>query len=333
MSNNSSNPFFSIGVTTYNRPEMLKECLHSILRQTFSDFEVIVGNDYTQQELSGKTLSIDDPRLKFINHRKNLGETNNMNQLLEISRGRYFTWLADDDMYAPSFLETIHTALDKYDLPPCVFTSYMQGQSLPERLEKAEANIQVFDRQQFLQKYLSRQLKVIGCYGVFDRQYIRQLGGIEQLGNGFSPYADNLLAIKASLQKKVVYVNAPLIFFRTHNQSISYASPDVDAYSSAQKDLLSKSLEVFSDKELSDSLQINLFLLLKWCLANYCTVMRRSESLQSRKLIRYILFLMSYVKMLGRYRYRMMAAILRSTYKLVSQLIKLSAKKKILRTS
>ena len=32
-------PFFTIGVTTYNRREMLKECLHSILAQTHVDFE------------------------------------------------------------------------------------------------------------------------------------------------------------------------------------------------------------------------------------------------------------------------------------------------------
>ena len=39
-------PFFSIGVTTYNRKELLKQTLISIINQTFTDFEVIVGNDY-----------------------------------------------------------------------------------------------------------------------------------------------------------------------------------------------------------------------------------------------------------------------------------------------
>lgn len=328
MSNNSSKPFFSIGVTTYNRPEMLKECLHSILGQTFPDFEVIIGNDYTMQELSGRFLNIDDPRLRFINHHRNLGEANNMNYLLEISQGKYFTWLADDDLYAPNFLEMINLALDKYSFPPCVFTSYMQGRSLPERLEKVEADIQVLDRRQFLQKYLSRQLKVIGCYGVFDRQYIRQLGGIEQLGDGFSPYSDNLLAIKTGLQKKAVYIDAPLIFFRTHDQSISYASPDVDAYGTAQKDLLSKSLEAFKSEGLSSDFHSNLFLLLKWCLSNYCTVMRRSGSLKFRKLIRYILFLISYLKHLEGYRCEMIVVILSSTYKLVMGTAKEPSKNK-----
>ncbi len=327
--NRGQRPLFSIGVVTYNREKMLKECLSSILRQTFSDFEVIIGNDYPRKTVSDKLLGVRDPRFRFINHARNLGELNNLNFLLATSRGRYFTWLGDDDMYAPTFLQTVHSALEKFDFPSCVFTSYMQGEVPPDKLEEIEGGIQVFDRQQFLQEYLSRQLKVIGCYGVFDRQYLQQLGGIEQLGNGFSPYSDNLLAIRASLQKKIVYVNAPLIFFRTHDQSISYASPDVDAYSSAQKDLLAKSLEVFRGEGLSDNCQTNLFLLLKWCLANYCTVMHRSGSLQFGKLIRYVLFLMSYLKKLKGYRCQMMVVILRSTHKLMMQMAKQSFKNKV----
>jgi glycosyltransferase involved in cell wall biosynthesis len=324
-----SAPFFSIGVTTYNRPEMLKECLQSVIGQTFSDFEVIVGNDYPSQMISDNFLSVYDPRIRFVNHSRNIGEINNMNKLREISRGKYFTWLADDDMYAPTFLETIYSVLDKYNFPQCIFTSYMPVRSLSEKHGKGKADIQVLDGRQFLQKYLSRQIKVIGCYGVFDRRYIRDIGGIEYLGNGFSPYADNLLVVKAALQKEVVYINAPLIFFRTHDQSISYTSPDVDAYSSAQKDFLSKSIEVFGSEGLSEDYRSNLFLLLKWCLSDYCTVMRRSGTLRFGQLIKYLWFLMSYLKKIKGHRCKMMAVVLRSVFNLMKQMAGQSGKDKI----
>ena len=60
-------PFITIGVTTYNRREMLKECLHSILAQTHVDFEVIVGNDFTSNKLYLDEFGIDDPRFKDLN--------------------------------------------------------------------------------------------------------------------------------------------------------------------------------------------------------------------------------------------------------------------------
>src|SRR3972149_4035428 len=117
-------PFFSIGVTTYNRPELLKQTLASILVQTFSDFEVIVGNDNTQATLSAEPFGIKDPRVRFINHPQNLGELRNMNALLGMSRGRYFSWQFDDDGYAPNFLEAVYSSLVKFNFPPCIFTSY-----------------------------------------------------------------------------------------------------------------------------------------------------------------------------------------------------------------
>lgn len=58
--NRGSAPFFSIGITTYNRPDLLKQTLDSISAQTFADFEAIVGNDYAEEPLSAELLGITD---------------------------------------------------------------------------------------------------------------------------------------------------------------------------------------------------------------------------------------------------------------------------------
>src|SRR5512138_3932148 len=72
-------PLFSIGITTYERRELLKETLGSITRQTFGDFEAIVGNDHTSVPLSRRLLGVEDPRVRIVNHPANLGEVRNMN--------------------------------------------------------------------------------------------------------------------------------------------------------------------------------------------------------------------------------------------------------------
>ena len=56
---NTSQPFFTIGVTTYNRRDMLVDCLQSILAQTFIDYEVIIGNDYVADKLQLEEFDID----------------------------------------------------------------------------------------------------------------------------------------------------------------------------------------------------------------------------------------------------------------------------------
>jgi glycosyltransferase involved in cell wall biosynthesis len=291
-------PFFSIGVTTYNRPDLLRETLSSILGQAFQDYEVIVGNDYTQERLTSDYLGIVDRRIRFVNHAENLGEIRNMNHLLATSRGRYFTWLADDDLYAPDFLLATHTALVKFGYPLCSFTSYGSGKTFEPPIAGGEWSMELFPGGQFLGLYLSRRLKAVGCYGVFEREYLSQTGGMEPLGSGFSPYSDNLLAIRAGLLDNVVYINAPLVFYRTHSASTSYTSGDVGAFRAAQEDLLRRSVVVFSDERLRDHFAVYLYSLLCWCLVDFGSVVRKAGAIGMRHAVAYTRFAFRHIELL-----------------------------------
>jgi len=300
MNTAGSKPFFSIGVTTYDRPALLKETLESITRQTFTDFEILVGNDNPGNKLSGELLGIDDSRISFINRPSNLGELGNMNALLDAGRGRYFTWLADDDLYFPGFLQAIHCMLEQHGPFDCVFTNFAVGDQYPMNVNIVcdRSHFKILKGEQFLERYLDRSLNVIGCYGVFDTNYLRQIGGIKHLGNGFSPYADNLLAVQAAKNARIGYVDSPLVFFRTHSGSISLTSPDVYAYSSAQEDFLLRSMDVFRDEGVAGDDQLYLFLLLKWCIRDFATVVQRSGAIRIGTLHEYFLVIAPYVRRL-----------------------------------
>lgn len=281
-------PVFTIGVTTYNRKAMLKECLASILGQTFSNFEVVVGNDYPEETLSAELLSVDDPRIRFVNYPQNLGEVQNMNALLEMASGRYFTWLADDDMYAPSFLQAMYTALTNFNFPPCIFSSYKTGSVFTEELCTISDEGQIMEGRQFVHLYLSRKLKTIGCYGVYEREYLTEIGGFPNLGD--SMYGDNLLAIRTALLTRVAYINVPLVFFRTHEQSFSYTSKDLDGYRRAQEALCCECIKIFKDEKLSNFFYMHFFLLLKWCINDFTNVILRATRVTGNQITSYLNF-------------------------------------------
>lgn len=293
-------PFFSIGVTTYDRLDLLKETLSSIILQTFRDFEVVVGNDNPQRSLTPELLNIFDERIRFINRTDNLGEMANMADLLEKSHGRYFTWLADDDLYVPAFLETVHKALMSFENQPAViFTSYMTGAHFKDEVRSVlPAECRLYPGSEFLKNYLSQSIKAIGCYGVFKKEYLQKIGGMEKLGQGFSPYADNWLVIKTGMLEQVGYINSPLVFFRTHDKSISFTSPEVAAYLSAQQDLLSKSRNLFLSKNLRKNFQDNVSFLLVWCIRDFGAVLCRSRSVRAKHIWEYVTFLKEYISTL-----------------------------------
>lgn len=274
---------------------MLKECLNSILRQEFKDFEVIVGNDYTQQKLSADTLGIYDSRIRIVNYHENIGPVANANTLLAMSRGRYFTLLADDDMHSVHFLQAMYGSIIKYDCPSCLFSSFTSDIDITNNLNIEDIGVAsestLLTGRQFLTRYLSRDLKAIGCYGVFETSYLRSIGGLSQLGVGRSMYAEMPLVILSGLLEKVIFLHQPVVFFRAHSGSLSNTSTDVEAYMSSQQELFSKCIEIFNMKEISKDFQRNTFLLIKWCVQDVVTVMRRSGSIPYKATIQHAIFL------------------------------------------
>ncbi len=312
----SDKPYVSIGVTTFNRRELLAETLASILAQTFVDFEVIVGNDNVDEPLTQEMLGINDRRVRIVNRSVNLGEIGNMNELLAQSQGRYFTWLADDDLYMPDFLQEVRNAHEQYGPVSCVFTNYASGATCKTDRDTYAARIKPITGRDFLRDYMARKIHAIGCYGVFEAQYLRNIGGMVRLGTGFSPYSDNLLVIKAGLLAKLCYIDAPLIFFRTHPDSISYASPDIMAYVSAQEDLCREAVEIFRSEPLLADLRQNLYHLLSyWCLTFTLHVLERSEThFPSAFIWPYIRFVRRCSSDLGVMRFRLIGVVFSSLF-------------------
>lgn len=245
-------PFFTIGITTYNRKEMLKECLGSILCQTFADFEIIVGNDFIEEPLSCEDLFLFDPRIRVINNQRNLGELENLNNLLRVSRGKYFTWQADDDYYAPNFLEEVYKVIMTHgDATACVLTSYkvVRGKRIPEqtRENKIEVKeVRIFDGQQFLQHYWDGRIKVMGLVGVYTKQYLMSIGGLKRLTNlPIAIFSEYLLIMKISVLEEVIFIDAPLIYYRAHEESWSANNKNHEAYKIAGINFLKMSIEIF----------------------------------------------------------------------------------------
>jgi glycosyltransferase involved in cell wall biosynthesis len=259
---NGERPFVSIGITTYNRHDLLREALESILAQTFVDFEVIVGNDYTEEVLTGEILGISDSRVRFVNHPVNLREVGNMNALLGMARGRYFTWLFDDDLYEPDFLETAHDCLVKAGFPPAFYPSFRM---LPSR-EKFQprkitgVNLVEFTGREFLRGYSPRQPRIVSTYGLFETAVLRDVvGGVEELCTStIGVYCEYLFMVRCALLDRIVFMDAPFVLIRIHPDSWSESSSELDKYLAAGKELVRRSAEVLRHPILTADFDANL---------------------------------------------------------------------------
>lgn len=97
---------FSIIIPVYNVAPYLRECLDSVLAQTFTDWEAICIDDGSTDG-SGEILdeyAAKDKRFKVI-HQKNAGVSAARNAGIDAAGGEYVTFLDGDDAYDRSWLE------------------------------------------------------------------------------------------------------------------------------------------------------------------------------------------------------------------------------------
>ena len=102
-------PLVTIGLPAYNRPDLLKEALGSIVTQTYRDLEIVISDDCspgTGTETVVRKFMKKDSRIQYIRQTKNLGAPENHRFVLEQASGEYFVWVDEDDVYDNTFVET-----------------------------------------------------------------------------------------------------------------------------------------------------------------------------------------------------------------------------------
>lgn len=99
------------------KAHFFKEAIDSILAQTYTDFELIIVNDASPEDLDSIVKSYDDPRIRYYVNEQNIGGKDlvaQWNHCLEYATGEYIILASDDDVYFPQYLEKMDALVRKY---------------------------------------------------------------------------------------------------------------------------------------------------------------------------------------------------------------------------
>jgi GT2 family glycosyltransferase len=105
----------TIGIPTYNRPELLRRALDAVARQDHVNLEVIVADNATPGDPNAALVDSYRgriPGLRYVRHSQNIGSLPNFMFLLGAAHGEYFMWLADDDEISPDYVSSLASLLD-----------------------------------------------------------------------------------------------------------------------------------------------------------------------------------------------------------------------------
>ncbi len=113
---NMANISFSFVMPAYKR-EFIKKAIDSILAQTYQDFELIIVNDASPEDIGSVVSQYKNEKIRYEINEKNLGGTDlvrNWNHCVSFSRYDYVVLAADDDMFEPDFLKHAVQLIEKY---------------------------------------------------------------------------------------------------------------------------------------------------------------------------------------------------------------------------
>ncbi len=98
-------PLVSVLMPAYNAERYIEQAIESILKQNFSDFELIVLNDGSVDRTHEVVMQFHDPRIRYYQHLTNQGIVAVRNTLVQHARGKYIALLDADDIALPERLE------------------------------------------------------------------------------------------------------------------------------------------------------------------------------------------------------------------------------------
>jgi len=220
---NSASPRVSIGMPVYNGEDHIREAIESVLAQTFTDFELIIADNCSEDRTESicREYADKDSRIRFFRHESNLGASKNFTFVFEQSRGNYFKWAAHDDAMAPTYVQRCVETLE--ECGPIVVLCFSQrlvmsydghvlGPDLPARWFEAGPPL---DRISFAR--LMRVNAIHFCifgFGLMRRDVLAKTRLI-----GPYSYSDLVLAAEMRLLGEFREVAEPLFYMRLHNES------------------------------------------------------------------------------------------------------------------
>jgi hypothetical protein len=268
-------PLFSIGVTSYKRIDLLRQCIRSIISQTFSDFEVLIGNDDTSTIITHDLLGVSDDRIRIFNHPENMGEIANMNFLLENALGEYFTIQADDDLYEPQFLESVYNAIQTHNDVDCGYTKFriIHGEDFPAPNMFSLPQPVYFTGASFIHGYLEGKCRLMPVCGIFKKTLLASMGGIKNPSNAqIGLFGEYILVLSLPPDAKIGYIDLPLVMYRVQvnrseaNTGGVWNITDLSQYKTATLGMILVGARLFSQPQMKHYFLFDMSAIIALCI-------------------------------------------------------------------
>lgn len=103
----AKSPKISIIITFYNLGKYINDCISSILSQTYTNFEIIIVNDGSDDKNTKILKELNHEKIKILNLPVNQGQLGAFLEGVKNSKGEFICMIDADDILLPNYLKTL----------------------------------------------------------------------------------------------------------------------------------------------------------------------------------------------------------------------------------
>lgn len=96
-------PLVSVIIPTYNRTDLVRRAVKSVLKQSYKNIEIIVVDDASEKDIESSVCELGEVR--YFKNEENRGPCYSRNFGIKVSNGKYINFLDDDDILFPDKIE------------------------------------------------------------------------------------------------------------------------------------------------------------------------------------------------------------------------------------
>lgn len=206
---------FSILIAHYNNATFFKDCFHSIIKQTYHNFEVIIVDDCSKEneKQAIKRLIANDERFFFYENENNKGVGYTKKKCAELATGDILGFLDPDDALVPDALEESIEVFENKNIIAAYSQFYICSSDLiPQKLF---ANSRKVKNKQ--KKFLNLDFEVNHFFTFRKTEYEKT----DKINEHLTSSVDQDLYLKLYEQGDFHFIKKGLYLYRIHKNGIS----------------------------------------------------------------------------------------------------------------
>ncbi|WP_426476865.1 glycosyltransferase family 2 protein [Chryseobacterium sp. CBSDS_008] len=207
---------FSILIAHYNNAALFKDCYHSLLKQTYRDWEAVILDDASTEQEKEEIQSIirGDKRFKFFENEKNSGVGVTKSKLIELATGEICGFVDPDDAILPTAIESAVHLFKQKKNAVLTYSRFMICDKNLNPIAPFKSSKQVQNRNPYFFNYPIQ----IAHFVTFRKDIYEQT---EKMNPELKIAEDQDLYLKMYEQGNIYFINDTNYLYRTHDGGIS----------------------------------------------------------------------------------------------------------------